>query len=185
MADLELQEHGHQFRALAARIREVPKELRKELNAGLRQDTRPLEDSLKDAVLGLNSAGSSGGGSRQRIEHTRSRSRTGNAPRGQAHGLRSRIAKGITRKISFTGSRMGVRIRADGKYLPQNQRSLIQGTNKGHIRHPAGWGRNRGSVWVDQEFTPKGWFDKTLRAEGPAALRRIEDRARAVLARLQ
>jgi hypothetical protein len=180
-SDLELRERGHQFRALAERIREVPKDVRKELNRGLRDDTKPAEQALKEAVLGLNSAGKSGGGSRARLEHTRSRSRTGNVPRGQAHGLRARIAKGITRKISFTGSRMGVRIRADGKYLPENQRSLIRGTNKGKVRHPAGWGRNRGSVWVEQTFTPERWFDNTMRSEGPAALRRIEERARRVL----
>lgn len=182
--DLELRQQGAGFRQLAARIKDVPPDLRKELNRGLRDDTRPLEDALKAAVMGLESKGTSGGGSRQRIEHARSQSKVGKVT-GQAHGLRQRIAKGITRKISFSGFHMGVRIRADAKYLPASQRPLIRATNKGKVRHPAGWGRNRGSVWVDQTFSPPGWFDDTLHDLGPATLQRIEDRARDILNTLQ
>lgn len=183
--DAELHQVGHAFNELAARIREAPKELRKEVNAGIRAATKPAEQALKDAVLGIESAGKSGGGSRQRLEHTRSRSKNGVVRGGQKHGLRARIAKGVTRKITFTGTKSGVRIRADSKYLPASQKVLVKATNKGKIRHPAGWGSNRGSVWVDQTFTPARWFDDTMKREGPAIRDKIQQVATSAIERLQ
>jgi hypothetical protein len=183
--DAELRQDGHAFDELARRIREAPATLRKEINAGIRGATKPAETALKAAVLGLESAGKSGGGSRQRIEHARSRSRNGTVRGGQKHGLRAGIAKGITRKITYTGSRAGVRLRADAKYLPDSQKVLVKATNRGKIRHPAGWGANRGSVWVDQTFTPKGWFDETMKQEGPAIRNKIQEIAIKALEQLQ
>jgi hypothetical protein len=185
--DIELRERGSGFRALAARINELPKELRRELTKGIREDTKELEDAAKDAIRGTNSdAKTTGGGQGQREEHARSRSRTGRLPTsGGGHGLRNNIARGVTRKITFKGSRMGVRIRVDGKYLPASQKSLIHATNKGKWRHPAGWGRNRGSVWVEQTSTPPEWFDQTMREKGPDAIDKIDARARRVLGTLQ
>lgn len=176
---------GAEFKALARRIREVSPELRKEMNRAARTATAPTEKALKAAVLGLDSKGVSGGGGRARLEHARSRSKTGKVPKSGGGGLRKNTAKGITRKITYRGYRVGVRIRADTKYLPADQKTMPKAMNRGKVRHPAGWGANRGSVWVNQSFTPVGWFDRTMKTHGPKVVKEIDQAARKVLNQLR
>lgn len=186
--DVQLRAHGNEFRALAARMKGADKEIRKVIGKSMREATKPAEEAAKQAILGIDSKGTSGGGKAQRKAHDVSRSKSKRPVRAGVtarHGLRAKIAKGITRKISYTGFRLGVRIRADAKYLPDDQKSLVKATNRGHWRHPAGWGSNRGSVWVDQTVTPARWFDDTMKREGPLARDRIADAARQALRRLQ
>lgn len=172
---------GAEFKALARRIREVSPEVRKEMNRAARTATAPAEKQLKAAVLGIASKGVAGGGGRSRLEHARSRSKTGKVPASGGGGLRRNTAKGITRKITYSGYRIGVRIRSDTKYLPADQKTLPKAMNKGKVRHPAGWGNNRGSVWVNQTFTPAGWFDKTMKSFGPKVTRDLDVAARKAL----
>lgn len=172
---------GSEFKALAARIREVSPEIRKEMNKAARSATAPAEKALKDAVMGITSKGVAGGGGRQRLEHARSRSKTGKVPASGGGGLRRNTAKGITRKITYSGFRVGVQIRSDTKYLPESQHTLPKAMNRGKVRHPAGWGANRGSVWVNQSFSPVGWFDRTMRQYGPKVTAEIDKAARKAL----
>jgi hypothetical protein len=57
--------------------------------------------------------------------------------------------------------------------------------NRGKVRHPTGWGNNRGSVWVNQSFSPAGWFDKTMKIYGPKVTSELDQAARSVLNRLK
>ena len=175
---------GAEFRALAPKMRKAPKDVRKAVNLGIRQATKPAEQALKAAVLGLDSTGARGGGSGQRKLHQVSRSKSKRPVRagvGAAHGLRRNIAKGITRKITYTGKTQGVRIRADAKYLPDAQRVLVKATNRGKVRHPV-YG---GDTWVNQTFTPEGWFDHTMDREGPAVRDKIAQVATEAMRKLQ
>lgn len=176
--DVELSRSADFNRALG-KIRGASADVRKAFNAEIKSATIPLENELKQAVRGLDSSSSRGGGGRQRERHSALRSKTGKASR--KTGLRENIARGVTRKITLSGYRTGVRVRVDGKYLPEDQRSLIKATNKGLVRHPV-FG-NRGT-WVSQRFTPKGWFDRTVQKHGPQAVSKIEAAVRNVLERL-
>jgi hypothetical protein len=181
--DIELKA-GAEFEAVRERIRKAPADIRKQINQGLRQATRPAEDALKRAVQGGTSKGTKGGGSAARKINQASKSksrRPGKTGITAAHGLRKNIAKGITRKISYSGSRSGVRIRADSKYLPASQKSLVKATNKGNWRHPVYGGKN----WVGQTFDPANWFDDTMDREGPAVREKISDIANQVMRKLQ
>jgi hypothetical protein len=177
--DIELKA-GAEFEAVRERIRKAPADIRKQINQGLRQATRPAEDALKRAVQGGTSKGTKGGGSKQRQADRASRSKRGTASK-TGHGLRKNIAKGITRKISYSGSRSGVRIRADSKYLPASQKSLVKATNKGNWRHPV----HGTDIWVGQTFDPANWFDNTMDREGPPVRERISDIANQVMRKLQ
>lgn len=179
--DYRLEPPGADFRAAVEQLRRGPKEVRRALNKAVKEATAPAERELKAAVLAIESNGVKGGGSAQRSAHLQGRSRSGRLP---AHtGLRKNIARGVTRKITYRGFSTGVRIRAAGTYLPPEQKVLIRKTNSGNkFRHPIMGNRN---VWVDQKFTPGGWFDKTMRKYGPEAVRKIDAAARSALRKLQ
>lgn len=114
-----------------------------------------------------------GGGAAQRGAANAARSKRGAT--GKKTGLRESIAKGVTRKITYSGFRTGVRVRVDGKYLPSLS-GPDQATNKGQWRHPV-FGNT--SAWVTQKkITPAGWFDRAVSEHGPAAIKRIREAAR-------
>lgn len=171
---------GAEFQQLRTRLRGAPATIRKELNRAIRAATAPAEADLKRAVLSLDSKGTRGGGGKQRGDASRARSKTG---RLVGHtGLRRNVAKGITRKITYTGTRGGVRIRVDSKYLPESQKSLVRYMNSGKsFRHPV----MGGNTWVSQQFTPKGWFDDTMKRHAPKVRQEIQNAARRALEQLQ
>jgi hypothetical protein len=152
---------GPQFAAVAAKLRGADKVIRREMNQAIKSATAPAEKDAKRAVLALQSKGSGGGGGGQRSRHNTTAK--GKLPRHS--GLRQNISKGVTRKITYSGYRIGVRIRVDGKYLPASQQTLIKRTNDGkEFRHPVMGNRQ---AWVGQKFGPKGWFDDTIRHHVP------------------
>jgi hypothetical protein len=170
---------GSDFRALAPRLRGAPKNIRKELNTAIKAITTTTENRLKRAVENLDSKGTTGGGSRQRERHNTTAS--GRLPKHT--GLRRNIAKGVQRKITYSGFRTGVRIRVDPKYIPADQRALIRYTNSGKtFRHPVKGNRN---VWVDQSFGPGHWFDDTIKADRSRILQQIDTAARRAMEQLQ
>jgi len=150
---------GAEFEALARKMRGADKAIRREMSVSVKNATAPAEAAMKRAVLAIESKGSAGGGGRQRGAHGAGRSKSGKLP--STTGLRKNIAKGITRKITYSGYRIGIRIRVDGKYLPADQQVLIKRTNDGKsFRHPVMGNRD---AWVAQQFGPAGWFDDTMR----------------------
>lgn len=183
MVDAEFRP-GSDFQRVAARLRGAPAEIRKDLNRAVKDATAPAEAALKAAVLGLATKGTAGGGGRARVEHARSRSRSGRVST-KARGLRANVARGVQRKITYNGYRTGVRIRVDTARLPDDQRKLPKLMDKGKWRHPAGLGRNRGSVWVEQQVTPKGWFTDTMKGYKGPITRAIDEAARRAMERLQ
>lgn len=171
---------GDDFRAAIEKLRKGPKEIRLALNKSVRDATKPAQRKLKDAVLGLDSQSSRGGGGAQRAAHLAARSKKGTV-RGST-GLRTNIAKGISTKITYSGFRTGVRIRADSQYLPPSQKVLVGDTNRGKVRHPVFGDRE---VWVTQTFTPKGWFDRTMQIYAPKIIADIDKAAREAMTKLQ
>jgi hypothetical protein len=152
---------GPEFAALAAKMRGADKTIRKEMSQAVKAATAPAEKAAKVAVLALDAKGSGGGGGKQRSGHNTTAG--GKLPKHT--GLRQNIAKGVTRKITYNGARIGIRIRVDGKHLPANQQTLITRTNDGkQFRHPVMGNRD---AWVNQQFSPKGWFDDTIRHHLP------------------
>lgn len=177
--DVEVR-RGPGFQASIEKLRQGPKEIRRSLNKEVRDVTKPAQRKLKAAVLGLASAGAGGGGGGQRGAHLRMRSRKG-IIRGST-GLRANIAKGLATKITYGGFRSGIRIRAAPTFLPANQATLIHHTNKGSVRHPVFGDRE---VWVDQTFSPPGWFDRTLAGESAAMITHINQAANRAVRKLQ
>lgn len=170
---------GAEFRRAVEKLRTGPKEVRRAMNKAIKAATDPAERALKTAIMEIDSKGVKGGGGRQRSGHLQSRSKTGKLPKHT--GLRKNIARGVTRKITYSGFSTGIRIRAAGTYLPPDQKTLIGKTNSGkNFRHPVMGNRN---VWVDQSFSPAGWFDKTMSTYGPEAIRKIDDAARDAIAK--
>jgi len=181
--DVRLDAPGSDFRRAIEKLRKGPKDVRKAMNKAIKVATDPAERELKAAVLAIDSDGKRGGGRRQWIVYAQGKSSSGIARLPRHTGLRKNIARGVTRKITYRGFSTGVRIRTDGKYLPPEQRTLIRKTNSGKkFRHPVMGNRE---VWVDQKFTPPGWFDKTMKTYGPEAIRKIDAAARDALKKLQ
>lgn len=162
-----------------ARLKGAAPEIKKRLAAEIKSATKPLEDAAKQNVLAIQSRGAAGGGVGERSRYNDSRVKSGRSKQGS--GLREGIARGVTRKITYSGYKTGVRVRADGKYLPESQRALIKATNKGTVRHPVFGNR---SSWTTQQFTPDGWFDRATREHGPEAIRKIKEAARRALREL-
>lgn len=184
--DVELRP-GADFRAVVARLKGAPPELRKKLNAEIRSSTKPIEGAARNNVLAIESEGSRGGGSSSRADFRHFKGAfdvyaLGDAKKAEkkraASGLRQTVARAIQTKITYSGHRTGVRVRVDGTKLPENQRSLPKAMNAGKVRHPTFGNRN---IWSDQTFTPKGWFTNATREHGAEAVQKIKEAARKAL----
>lgn len=171
---------GREFEDALAKLRVGPANIRRKLNKSVKDATAPVEKALKDAVMGIESQGKRGGGRSQRAAHLSSRSKSGKLPKHT--GLRVNTARGITRKITYSGTSAGVRIRADTKYLPESQKVMPRAMNDGKVRHPI---FNDRSVWVDQTFTPAGWFDRTVAGRSAELVEKINAAAREAMRELQ
>jgi len=170
---------GPGFNELAGRLRRAPKEVRKELNRAIKSATADAERELKAAILSLDAKGTAGGGGSRRSAHNTTAS--GRLPKHT--GLRKNISRGITRKITYSGFRTGVRIRVDGKYLPADQQTLLKLTNSGKtFRHPVAGNRN---AWVSQQFGPGHWFDDVMKRRGPRIMQEIDAAARRAMDSLE
>lgn len=133
----ELKRTARQLRAL--NDKELTKRFRKELRAA----AKPLVPAVRQ-------------GARQ-IPSKRGYS---------AEGLRGRLSRAVKLEVKTTGRQVGVRVRVDGRKMPDKQGSLpayIEG-NKPRWRHPVYGNRE---VWVQQPARP--FFYKSLRMAGPLA----------------
>lgn len=160
-------------RAMNKMRNEATKAIRTELNKAIRTTTKPIVAELKASVMSIDShvtGGNSGPGrdSMGRFISTRRLvgASSGEAARAQAagsakgqmnrnHGLRATIARSIQTKISYSGVRVGVRIRTDGTKLPADQRNLPRALDLPKFRHPV-FGRD---VWVEQTGKARWWQD--------------------------
>lgn len=167
---------GADFYAAVAKLKGAPPEIRKRLNAEVRSATKPIEQAAKRAVKDLDSKGTVSGGNAARGALNDSKSRKGASKHGT--GLRETVARAIQTKITYSGRRTGVRVRVDGTKLPENQRTLPKAMNKGLVRHPVFGNKN---VWVNQKFSPEGWFTKATREQGIEAIRKIKQAAQRAL----
>lgn len=176
---VELRPPGRDLTQVLARLADGPANIRKTLNREIKTATKPVEDAMKAAILGIESRGVRGGGGRQR--EAAGTTASGRLP--TTTGLRAVTAKALQTKITYRGTGAGVRIRVDTSKMPDNQRSMPAKMNEGRVRHPI-MGRRNGP-WVDQTFSPAGWFDRSARRHGPAAVDRIETAANRAIRDLQ
>lgn len=149
-------------RAVAARLRDGPKELERELRRQYRTAARDAAAKTQAAITGASSKHA--GPLREEIAQTVSVS------------LLKRAGTGLTVAISSIGSRM-----PDGKHnLPAYADAATP--RWARWRHPV-WGNEE--VWVSQNWpSARGWFTDTLQGQRDAlaaACRRAVDEAAAKL----
>ena len=107
------------------------KALKKELNAEIKEATRPLERAIKANARGLEFRGTSRG---ERARRTAGVTKTGRARRGK--GLRESLEQGIKTEVSYrAGAGAGVRIRLKSSDAEVNRLGSAL-NRRGKIRHP-------------------------------------------------
>ncbi|MEU0039103.1 hypothetical protein [Streptomyces sp. NPDC006333] len=138
----ELKRISRELRSLGDR------ELKKRFSKELRAEAKPLVPAVKAAI--------------RQVPSKRPY---------RSDGLRGRLAKAVKLEVKTSGRQAGVRIRMDGRKMPDKQGSLPrlvegEGVLRGRRvdtrwRHPV-YGQDR---WVQQP--PKPFFYKTVRSLGP------------------
>lgn len=160
MADVELRDTGD-LKRLAKVLRQAAngKELRKELTTGIRDEVRPIVAQVKAAYR----AGPSRGGSRR-------------GPR-----LRATLAKATRLEVRTSGRQAGVRIRVDGRKMPDGMKA-IQKHYEGVLnwRHPVFGDRD---VWVHQQSHPT--FYRTVQPNAERIRQRVNEIAADVLRKVE
>lgn len=164
---VELHAPDRELATALAKLADGPAAIRKVFTSDVKGATAPLERKLKEAVLGIQSSTDAAGTGPGLPNHS---------------NLRSNTARGIQRKIEYRGTRTGVRIRVDTKYLRADQKGLPAAMDDGKVRHPVMGNRKK---WVTQHFTPKGWYTDTVRIYGPPALQKIIAAANEAVQNLQ
>lgn len=158
-ADFEIRTSGD-LKRLSRQLRQLnDTELKKRMSRELRAAAKPLVPRVRAAARQIPSQ------------------------RGyRADGLRGALSRAVKVEVKPTGRQVGVRIRVDGRKMPDHMKSLpqyIEG-NKPRWRHPV-YGKD---VWVQQN--PKPFFYKALTVAGPiaqAAAQRVLDGIERDLAR--
>jgi hypothetical protein len=123
------------------------KELRKQLAKELRSEIRPMVQAVKAAWLAAPSRGHA----------TSSRSRRSEP------NLRTLLAKATAGQVRFTGKEAGVRVRTDGRKLPDGMKALggyAEGIRRRGWRHPV-FGDTE--TWVQQRAFPR--FYRTVQPD--------------------
>jgi len=151
VADFEMRT-GSDLRRIARELRRTDdKRLKAEFGKELRAAAKPMVPAVRAAI--------------RQIPSTRPY---------RADELRGRLSKAVKLEVKTTGRQAGVRIRVDGRKMPDKQKALqsyMEGT-KPRWRHPVYGNRE---VWVQQQ--PHPYFFKTVR---PLGLRSRRNVARAV-----
>ena len=160
---------GEELHRVAARLKQVEggKQVLRELTATMRRSAKPALQDAQRAVLGIQSAGIRGGGGQARRAFAESRARRLTAGVKQrafaGRGLRMTTSRSL-RTVVRTGARSAsVRIEADPKRMPRNQRTLPGHMDTGKWRKPVFGNRE---VWRTQTVTPAGWFSDTVPRHG-------------------
>jgi hypothetical protein len=128
------------------------KRLRVELNRELRQAAQPLVPKVKAAwraaPSGHGKAGRRGG------------------------SLRSQLARATRLEVRLTGKQAGVRVRTDGRRMPDHMKSLpgyAEGVRRRPWRHPVYGNRD---AWVTQQPFPR-FYDAVAGGDEVAARRAV------------
>jgi hypothetical protein len=127
------------------------KRLRKELTTELRQAARPLVPKVKAA---WRSAPSTRGKAGRR-----------------GGSLRAQLARATRAEVRLTGKQAGVRIRTDGRKMPDRMKSLpgyAEGIRRRPWRHPVYGDRD---TWVQQQPFPR--FYQAVQPDEAAARRNV------------
>jgi hypothetical protein len=121
------------LKAISKRIRSTatPKQIRKDLTAGLKAGAQPAAVKVKAAALALPAK-----------------------PGGKSTGLRKKMARVTNVQVRTGGNQAGVKVRISRARMG-SQASLPKVTNEGLWRHPVYGNREH---WVRQ-LSRRGWFD--------------------------
>jgi hypothetical protein len=139
----------------ALKAHEDGKELRKQLSKELRAAVRPMVPAIRAAWLAAPSHG----------HDTATRGRQG------APDLRKLLARSTRAQVRLTGKEAGVRVRTDGRKMPDRMKSLpayAEGI-KPRWRHPVFGNRD---AWVTQRPFPR--FYATARPDEARAREAVE-----------
>ncbi|MFF9310077.1 hypothetical protein ACF1BS_04115 [Streptomyces sp. NPDC014748] len=143
VADLELRT-GKDLKRIGAELRRMGnKQLKAEFMKDLRAAARPMVPAVRQSI--------------RRIPSQRGYS---------ADGLRGHMSKAVKLEVRTTGRDAGVRIRVDGRKMPNRAKSVqayMEGLKK-PWRHPVYGNRE---VWVKQD--PHPYFYKVVRPLGLAS----------------
>jgi len=143
VADLELRT-GKDLKRIGAELRRMNnKALKQEFTKELRAAARPMVPAVRQAI--------------RQIPSKRGYS---------ASGLRGHMSKAVKLEVRTAGRDAGVRIRVDGRKMPNRARAVqayMEGLKK-PWRHPVYGNREN---WVKQD--PKPYFFKTVRPLGLAS----------------
>lgn len=147
MFDLTVNQAPDDLRALAKRLRKAgnAKQIRKQLNAGLKEGAKPALVGTRKAALGLPAKANS------------------------KNQLRKKMARVSGIQVRSSGRDPGVRVRISRKRMG-DQAALPKVTNEGQWRHPVYGNTDK---WVTQRSTA-GWFDSANRYAGPPVRRAIK-----------
>jgi hypothetical protein len=138
------------------------KELKKELRGRLREVGRPLAAKVKTAWL----SAPSGRGK----------------PRRRGGSLRSSFARATRLEVRLTGKEAGVRVRTDGRKMPDGMKSLpgyAEGVRRRPWRHPVYGDRD---TWVTQQPFPR--FYQAAQPNEHQARRACEEAVEAVFKKI-
>jgi hypothetical protein len=142
------------------------KELMKELRGNLREIANPMARAVKAAWRAAPSEGHSG---------------ASKARRGQPD-LRTLLAKATGIQVRFTGKEAGVRVRTDGRKMPNHMKALpgyAEGIRRRPWRHPVFGDTN---VWRPQRPFPR--FYEAVQPDEDEARRRVSQAVEAVLTKI-
>lgn len=164
----------HLDRKMTELKNKLPDELRKQLRKELAAAVKPLVKAQRDAVKGLATTGSSGGGRTQRYNAERAKGgpltlRAHNAATRRS-GLRESVARTVRVVNRTRGSSNQLTVKAEGSRMPQGMRGLPVAMNTGKWRHPVFGNRKN---WVNQSVEP-GWFDKPIPEHRSRIFRQVE-----------
>ena len=167
---------GVNWSAVAAALRDVPKEIRTEFNRRTREIGKPIMSAMREAVQGTSASVSSSGGSQYRrlawsAGHRSSGPMTFRAARrfsglsaGGGGGLRASVGRTLQLTRRASGELIGIRIDSNSGRMPPGERSLPGYMDEGTWRHPVMGNRH---AWVTQTVSPTGWFTTTARQSLP------------------
>lgn len=140
VARLELRS-AKELKQIAAQLRRMDNPtIKQEFRRELRAAAKPMVPAVRQAIRDIPS----------------------NRPY-RSDGLRGRMSKAVKLEVKTTGRQAGVRIRVDGRKMPNHEKSLqayMEGVKR-PWRHPV-WGNRE--VWVRQD--PKPYFYKTVEPLG-------------------
>lgn len=153
---------AEEMKALAARLKTAPAELRKQLRKALTEAANPVVGAVHEAIQA--------------------------SPSKHDGTLRGEVARTVSSSVGVSGSRVTLAIVSRGDRMPEGKGNLPAYLNDDkRWKHPVfgraiaeieaqvtGRGHGRGWTWVKQDSHASGWFSGTIADQAPRVRGAIE-----------